>query len=673
MCGIAGVFSYASDARVGESDLRRIRDMMVHRGPDGAGEWVSGDRRVGLAHRRLSIVDLSAEAAQPMANEDGRVVVTFNGEIYNHLPLRAELLKAGHRFHSDHSDTEVLVHGYEQWGIDGLLDRVEGDYAFALWDENCGALHLARDRVGVKPLYFFLKDGVLIFGSEIKAIAADPRVSRDIEPVAMYHYLSFLTAPAPLTMFKGIYKLPAGWRMSVARHGRFEARQYWDPSPGKGIPRSELRGLDADQRESFYIRGIRERLDAAVQKRMMSDVPIGVFLSGGIDSSTNVALMSRYTDQPLNTFSVGFKDHTELNELEYAARVASKFGARHREILIDEHDMMAYVDRLAHQQDEPIADWVCIPLHFVSKLAHDSGVTVVQVGEGADEQFSGYDYHRKYLQVHQYFWAPFNRLVPEFLRPAVSRIAALVGRHSRKFSVHADFIDRAARSRELFWSGTTVLWDFVKHRAVHPELISPAANHPELVTCGLLPKSFLQPDSFNVVQSFFEQLDRDHPGQDPLTRMIYSEFRLRLPELLLMRVDKIAMSSSLEGRVPYLDHALVEFTMDIPMRDKVRGCESKHLLKRAVRSWIPDEIIERKKMGFSAPMTYWMRGAFGERAKDKTLRSRLMDRGWFDTTFVAALWDEHRSGRRNNSIFLWTLFNLAAWYDYWIASEGSPA
>jgi asparagine synthase (glutamine-hydrolysing) len=669
MCGIAGVFSYASDARVDEAALRRVRDTMVHRGPDGAGEWVSNDRRVGLVHRRLSIVDLSAAAAQPMANEDGRVVVTFNGEIYNHQPLRAELSKAGHHFRSDHSDTEVLVHGYEQWGIDGLLGRLEGDYAFALWDDNAGALHMARDRIGVKPLYFSLKNGVLIFGSEIKAIVADPRVCRDIEPVAMYHYLSFLTTPAPLTMFKGIYKLPAAWRVSVARDGRFDARQYWDPSPGKGIPRSEIEGLDRDQREAYYVSGVRERLDAAVRKRMMSDVPIGVFLSGGIDSSTNVALMSRYTDQPLNTFSVGFKDHTELNEFQYAELVAKKFGTRHREILIDVGDMMSYVDRLIHQQDEPLADWVCIPLHFVSKLAHDHGVTVVQVGEGADEQFSGYDYHRKYLDVYRFFWSPFNRFVPEFARPAVSRLAAAAGRTWPRLSLHADFIDRAARKRELFWSGATVLWDLMKHRAIRPGAISPATNHPELVNSGLLPRSFLQPDSFNVVSSFFEQLDREHPGQDQLTRMIYSEFRLRLPELLLMRVDKITMSSSIEGRVPYLDHALVEFTMDIPMTDKVRDGESKHILKRAVSGWIPDEIIYRRKQGFSAPMAQWMRGSFGERARAKTLRSKLMDRGWFDTRFIDALWRAHRSGRRDNSIFLWALFNLAAWYDYWVSGE----
>jgi asparagine synthase (glutamine-hydrolysing) len=368
MCGIAGLFSYASDTKVDETTLTCMRDTMVHRGPDGAGNWISADGKIGLAHRRLSIIDLSPAAAQPMANEDYAVMVTFNGEIYNYHLLREDLARAGHRFRTDHSDTEVLVHGYEQWGIDGLLDRIEGDYAFALWDEKAGLMHLARDRVGVKPLYFALHDGVLLFGSEIKAILANPRMSADVEPIAMYHYLSFLTAPAPLTMFKGVYKLPAGWRVSLGRDGRFDAHQYWDATPGKAIASGTVHGMDASRREAFYIAGIRERLDAAVRKRMMSDVPVGVFLSGGIDSSTNVALMSRYTDQPLNTFSVGFKDYTELNELDYAARVAKQFNTRHREVLIDEGDMMSYLDSLIHHQDEPIADWVCVPLHFVSKL-----------------------------------------------------------------------------------------------------------------------------------------------------------------------------------------------------------------------------------------------------------------------------------------------------------------
>jgi asparagine synthase (glutamine-hydrolysing) len=666
MCGIAGLFSYASDARVEDATLVRMRDTMIHRGPDGAGTWISQDARVGLAHRRLSIIDLSTAAAQPMANEDGAVMVTFNGEIYNYRPLRAELAAAGHRFRTDHSDTEVLLHGYEQWGLDGLLDRIEGDYAFALWDQKNGALHLARDRIGVKPLYFSLQDGLCLFGSEIKAILAHPAVRRDVEPMAMYHYLSFITTPAPFTMFKGIYKMPAGWHMTIRKNGKISAKRYWDAVPGKGFDREAIRGLDEEKRDRFYIDGIRSRLTSAVEKRMMSDVPFGVFLSGGVDSSTNVALMSRYTDQPLNTFSIGFRDHTELNELQYADLVAKKFKTKHHEVLIEESDMVGYLDNLIHHQDEPIADWVCIPLYFVSKLAHDRGITVVQVGEGSDEQFSGYGTYMSYLRIHRKVWDPFERFVPDFLRPAIGATARAVGRNVRGLAVHADFIDRAARGRELFWNGAMSFWDIQKEQVLPASRI-PVPKPPEaLIECGMLPREYLGADSYGVVHSMLDALDRAHPGLDPLTRMIHNELRVRLPELLLMRVDKISMSVSLEGRVPFLDHGLVDFTMDIPMADKVRGGEPKRLLKRAVEGWIPDEIIYRKKMGFGAPMAHWMRGDFGERVEREILASSLMQRGWFENDVIRTLCAEHRSRRRDNSLHLWTLFNLTAWYDYWV-------
>jgi asparagine synthase (glutamine-hydrolysing) len=666
MCGIAGIFSFKATEAVDPSVLKRMRDTMSHRGPDGAGLWISTNGRIGLAHRRLSIIDLNTSASQPMPNEDDTVLVTFNGEIYNHRALRVELLKAGHRFRTDHSDTEVLVHGYEQWGIDGLLERIEGDFAFALWDETSETLHLARDRIGVKPIYFWIHEGLLLFGSEIKSIVAHPSVRRDIDPVAMYHYLSFLTTPAPMTMFKGVYKVPAGWRVSQQRGSSLRARQYWSPTPGKGIAEQELTGMSAEARDDYYVQGIRSRLIASVEKRMMSDVPFGVFLSGGVDSSTNVALMSQFTDQPVNTFTVGFKDHTELNELEWADMVARQFKTKHRTVLIDERDMVGYLDSLIHHQDEPIADWVCVPLYFVSKLARESGITVVQVGEGSDEQFAGYDYYLKYLRVHREFWAPFQKFAPRPLKCLVGEMARSLGSRYRSIAVHADFLDRAARNRELFWSGATVLWDLIKHRSLLPVDLPPADMPQDLIDAGLLDPSYLKPDSFNVMRSIFGPLDLQHPGLDELTRMIHSELRLRLPELLLMRVDKITMSTSIEGRVPFLDHSLVDFTMDIPEEAKVRGGEPKHLLKRAVKGWIPDEIIHRKKFGFSAPMKQWLQGPFGERVERQLLSSALMKRGWFDVSFIHSLCKEHRAGRRDNSVYIWTLFNLTAWYDYWI-------
>ncbi|MDC1311130.1 asparagine synthase (glutamine-hydrolyzing) [Burkholderiales bacterium] len=665
MCGIAGIFS-VSDAAAVESTLVAMRDTMFHRGPDGGSNWISLNGKVGLAHRRLSIIDLSEAATQPMSNEDDSVWITFNGEIYNHVGLRKELLAAGHRFRTDHSDTEVLVHGYEEWGLDGLLKRVAGDYAFAIWDEGKQLLSLARDRIGVKPLYFHAGQKQFLFGSEIKAILAHPDVPRDVEPVAMNHYLSFMTTPAPLTMFRGIYKLPAGHAMTVDRKGVIKSWRYWDAVPGQGIAPGEVRGLSEAATEDFYVSGIRERLEKAVDRRMMSDVPFGAFLSGGVDSSTNVALMSRLMDRPVDSFTVGFKDHAHLNELEYADQVAREFKTNHHEILIDEKDMVGYLDQLIHHQDEPIADWVCVPLYFLSKLTRDNGVTVIQVGEGADEQFSGYASYMGYLKLYHKYWSPFRRYVPGPLRHMAADIAKAAAKFRPGLAMYADIIDRAARNREHFWTGATVFWDTLKRDLVNASA-DWSAQVPESVrNSGLLPPGYLETDSFNVISSFLAPFDAAHPGRDALTRMIYNEFKLRLPELLLMRVDKITMSESLEARVPFLDHELVEFTMDIPETWKTRNGEAKYLLKKAVEGLIPDNIIYRKKMGFGAPMADWLRGDFGHQAEGAVLGSALLRRGHLNVGHIRKLFDEHRSGRRDNSLYLWTLFNLTSWYDYWI-------
>ena len=666
MCGITGILCIDPAARVDEAVLARMRDAMIHRGPDGAGSFVSADARLGLGHRRLSIIDLSTSAAQPMANEDETVWVTFNGEVYNHLALRAELQAAGHRFRTDHSDTEVLVHGLEEWGIDGLLGRIHGDYAIGLWDARAQRLYLARDRAGVKPLYFGIHGGMLMFASEIKALLEHPAVERDVDPTAMYHYLSFLTTPAPLTMFKGIYKLPAAHCLAIDAGGTCRAWRYWEPVPGLAIPPDEVDGLSDSARERFYVDGIRARLDRAVEKRMMSDVPFGVFLSGGVDSSSNVALMARLMDRPVDTFTVGFKDHTELNELEYADAVAKKFKTNHHQVLIDESDMKGYLEELVHHQDEPLADWVCIPLHFVSKLAKDSGVTVIQVGEGSDEQFCGYAGYMAYLRLYQKYWAPYRALVPRPLRSFVAGSAKWVARRHSPFEVYAEIADRAAKDREHFWSGAVAFWELMKVRLVVPGSITPTVIPQLLRDSGLFAEGLLQTDSFGVVKSYTDRFDAHHPTRDVLARMIYNEFQLRLPELLLMRVDKITMADSLEARVPFLDHELLEFTMDIPMADKIRGNTAKYLLKKAVEGLIPDEIIYRKKMGFGAPMSQWMKGDFGRQVEQSVARSKLMDRGYFDREHIASLFADHYGGKRDNGLYLWTLFNLTAWYDYWI-------
>ena len=670
MCGITGLFYYKNESHVDEQVLTIMRDSMLHRGPDGGENWISADKKVGLAHRRLSIIDLTSTAAQPMANEDGKVMITFNGEIYNHLGLRKLLVSKGHIFQTDHSDTEVLIHGYEEWGIEGLLEKIEGDYAFAIWDENIKELVLARDRVGVKPLYFSFQSGIFLFGSEIKSIISNPVVERDIDAQAMFHYLSFLTTPAPMTMFKGIFKLPSGYYMKISRDGAFSSKQYWDAVPGKSDNKRKVEGLTEEQEEQFYLDGIRKHLVNGVEKRMMSDVPIGVFLSGGIDSSVNVALMSKCTQRPLETFTVGFKDYKHLNELEHAKLVSDKFNTNHHEILIDESDMISYLDDLIYQQDEPVADWVCIPLYFVSKLAKEKGITVVQVGEGSDEQFAGYSSFINYMKLEKKFWNPFRKWIPKFGQRIVSAAATKFSQYNPKWEFYADIIERASRNRELFWTGATVFWDVMKGRLLKKENFPKPVMSKELIDSGLINADYYELDSFNVIRSFLEPLDKDHPGTDTLNRMIYNEFQLRLPELLLMRVDKIAMSVSLEARVPFLDHKLIEFTMDIPERFKIRNNEAKYLFKKAVRGIIPDEIIDRKKMGFNAPMAEWLKGDFGRKVHASLFSSKLMEKDLFNTKYIEQLFSDHFSGKKDNGLYLWTLFNLTAWYDYWI--DGTP-
>jgi asparagine synthase (glutamine-hydrolysing) len=669
MCGIAGIFNVSNTGPVDGDVLTAMRDSMVHRGPDGDGLWISADRRIGLAHRRLAIIDLSDTAAQPMSDGEKTVWVTFNGEIYNHIALRRTLEKAGHRFLTDHSDTEVLVHGFKEWGIDGLLDRLEGMFAFGIWDEKTKHLVLARDRVGIKPVYFTHNGESFRFASEIKAILSDLKVSRAVEPMALNHYLSFMVAPAPLTMFKGIFKLPAGHLLEIDSSGRMESRRYWDAVPGKSIEPRALKGMSEKAREDFYITGIRERLEAGIEKRMMSDVPFGVFLSGGIDSSANVALMSRLMDRPVDTFTVGFKDHTHLNELDYARRVARDFKTNHHEVLIDESDMIGYLDDLVHHQDEPIADWVCVPLYFVSKLAKDSGVTVVQVGEGSDEQFCGYDSWMTYLRLYKTFWGPYQAILPAGLRSFAGNAAAAFSHLSPTFARAGEVLLRAGRGQELFWSGANPFWNVHKNRYLSGGILPSSTGWEELSIAGLDFPGLNDSDSGSVISGFFERFDRDHPASDSLIRMAYSELRLRLPELLLMRLDKISMSTSIESRVPFLDHKLVEFTMDIPMAMKVRGGVKKHLLKKALKDILPAEIINRKKVGFAAPMAEWLRGRFGARAEASVLGSDLFREGLFNREYIAGRFRAHRQGRIDEAVRLWTLFNLTAWHDHWIVNK----
>ncbi|MDP4796793.1 MAG: asparagine synthase C-terminal domain-containing protein, partial [Rhodospirillales bacterium] len=452
----------------------------------------------------------------------------------------------------------------------------------------------------------------------------------------------------------------------VEADGSARARRYWDALPGKSGVADEVAGLSPAAARDFYSKEILRRLEVAIDRRMMSDVPFGVFLSGGIDSSANVALMSRISSQTVKTFTVGFSDHTHLNELDYAEKVARHFNTDHHEIRVNGADMRGYLDNLIISQDEPLSDWVCVPLYFVSKLARDSGVTVVQVGEGSDEQFAGYDSYMKYLKLHDRMGSGALKYMLGAASPLLGAMArAMPGRRSL-FEQAYEVSRRVNLGHELFYGGSNAFWAIHVEKYLNASAISPDPADIDVGVAGLDLAGAGSSDSGDIIDAFARAVNDSGANADVLAKMIHAEFRLRLPELLLMRVDKITMSTSLEARVPFLDHALVDLTMDIPRALKVDGYKTKDLLKYALRGVIPDEIIDRKKMGFAAPAAEWLREDFGIEAEGIILNSPLAKNGPLNATAIRKAFEDHRSGRQDNALHLWVLLNLAAWHDHWI-------
>lgn len=641
MCGICGVWEYGAARGKVERDLvERMRDVMTHRGPDDAGELRFDDRRGAFGFRRLSIIDLSAAGHQPMHGCTDRVWLVFNGEIYNHASIREGLERRGHVYAS-RTDSETILHLYEERGLE-FVDEIEGDYAIALWDADRERLVLARDRAGVKPLYFYQHDGRFIFASEIKAILQHPEVTAAVDEESLYHYLTFLTTPAPQTLFKGIQKLPAGHLMTIERTGEMRTTQYWDALP-PAVPEEH----SEDEHETRILALLRD----SIKKRMMADVPFGVFLSGGVDSSANVALMSELMSQPVRTFTVGFHDNEELNELEAARSIARRFGADHHEVMIGREEMQSFLPEMIFHQDEPIADPVCIPLYYVSKLARETGTIVVQVGEGSDEIFGGYDWFRTYLQIEEKFWRYAAR-TPRAARRAAAAIAGPLAQKTFKQQKASELIRRLGEDQSLFWGGVGVFDQTTKPKVLSPEM---RARHQELAT-------------YDIVRQYQETIARARPDSDFAARMTYLELKLRLPELLLMRVDKITMATSVEARVPFLDHHLIEYAMGLPRDLKVKGTTGKHILKRALESVLPRDVLYSPKRGFGAPVREWFRGAEGEELMQLVLNSSIRRRNFFDYAFIEHLADEHRRKVKDWSFHLWCLLNVSLWYERWIAA-----
>ena len=627
MCGIVGQVDFGKRATpVDKNLLIRMRDTMTHRGPDGAGVWLSDDKRVGLGFRRLAIIDLSEAAMQPMCNEDGSLWVVFNGEIYNHAEIRSELEAiGGHRWCTDHSDTEVILHAFEQWGID-CLEKFRGMFAIALWDDREKELWLVRDRIGIKPLYFTIQNSRIAFASEIKALLQDPAQKRAVHEESFYHYLSFLTAPAPQTLFDGIKKLPGGSWLRVAADGRIDEHRYWDvwdhTRPLTGVSEDEIAEM------------VLAELRTAVQLRKVSDVPVGVFLSGGIDSSANAALFSEGETTSIKTFSIGYQGEYQSyqNELHYARRMADLVQADYHQRLLSQDDLLDFLPGMIHFQDEPIADPVCVPVYYVSKLARDNDVIVCQVGEGADELYWGYPGWKRALRLQMLNDLPIPRIFKKWGLSSL-RFFGMEGRP------YYEWLRRGALDLPVFWGGAEAFSESEKRKLLSPRL----------------QQEFTGFTSWDALLPIWERFETKAWEKSHLHWMTYLDLNLRLPELLLMRVDKMSMAVSLEGRVPFLDHKYVELPLSIPSTLKTKNGTLKHILKKSVRGLIPDELIDRKKQGFNVPVHEWFFDRLGDQA-------RLELDEFCDQTDFLNHEGIHNLINRGRGPQVWYLLNFALWW-----------
>ncbi|MFB0527752.1 MAG: asparagine synthase (glutamine-hydrolyzing) [bacterium] len=626
MCGFVGIYNYESSQDIDEKLLIEMRDTMIHRGPDDCGVYLSRDKKLGLGHRRLSIIDLTPRGRQPMSDTEDKIWIVYNGEVYNFPELRKGLEKK-YTFRS-RTDTEVLIYLYKEYGKD-MVHKLRGMFAFAIWDENKKELWLVRDRIGIKPLYYTFVDGRFIFASEIKAILKYPSVNREVNEEGFYHYLSFLTTPPPQTLFQGIYKIPAGHMLTLNKNGNYKLEQYWNVF-------DNVRPL-YNKGEKFYTEKLLELFRESVKLRMISDVPIGVFLSGGIDSSTNTALFSEFAND-VKTFSIGFKGQEKYNEFQYARKVAKIFKTKHHEIIIDADDLINFTKELVYYQDEPIADPVCVPVYFLSKLAKDNGVTVCQVGEGADELFCGYPIWGIMLKLHRLsrYW----NSIPSPIRILGLGALKMVGKGKSRYY---ELLRRAHNKESVFWGGADAFNEQQKKSFLYPRLRN----------------KFKNSSSYEIVEKYYKRFLAKSPIHDYLNFMTYLDISFRLPELLLMRVDKMAMAVSLEARVPFLDHKLVEFAMSIPQSVKVRKGELKHIMKKAVERVIPREIIYRKKQGFGVPVKEWFFRELGNFTKEKLVKfsnhTDFFHKPAIEKMFIKARGEE-----------LWFLLNFVMWYEKWV-------
>lgn len=625
MCGIAGIVGSANDGRIDARTIHRMCQVIQHRGPDDEGMFVNNG--AGLGMRRLSIIDVVG-GHQPVFNESGSISVVFNGEIYNFQSLRAELEERGHRF-STRTDTEVIVHLYEEHGVN-CVHKLRGMFAFALYDERRRFLWLVRDRLGIKPLHYALDDGRLFFGSEIKSILAAAPELAVVNDEALLQYLYFGYIPDPLTAYSAIQKLPPGYWLEFY-NGEIKIQQYWD------LPRYASK---ENLKEEEILEELEHRLDEAVRMRLISDVPLGALLSGGTDSSTVVALMARATSKPVKTFSIGFKKE-DFNESQFARLVARTFATEHRELVL-EPDVVETLEALTRSLEEPFGDSSMLPTYYVSRMARQH-VTVALSGDGGDELFAGYDRYGIHSRRQIFEWVPagMRRLYREHVFPNIPR-----NLRGRKFSYNVSL-----PWRERYVDGVS----FVPALERELPLLSESFR-------SVLERSG---DPQRVLLNYFDKA----PARDPVTQMLYVDAKTYMVADILTKVDRMSMATSLEVRVPILDHQFVEWVTGLSSKWKLHGRQQKYIFRKlAERVGVPPEAIYRKKQGFTLPLVHWLRGELKDMAYTILLEPRTAQRGYFDPRGVRHMLDEHFSGRRFHTGRLWRLLIFELWHRNFLES-----
>ena len=632
MCGICGKLAFDPEAKIEPDLLKQMADAIVHRGPDDEGYYVKN--QIGLGFRRLSIIDLSG-GHQPLSNEDGSIWIVFNGEIYNYAELRAELLSKGHAFRTK-SDTEVIVHLYEEYGRD-CVTKLRGMFGFAIWDSVRRTLFLARDRVGIKPLYYYLGGDFLSFASEMKAILVDPAVRREIDPAMIDRFLTYYYVPGPATLLRNFFKLEPGHWLAV-QDGQIQTGSYWDID---FQPALEQRADEELERRVVKL------LDDVVQLHMISDVPVGFLLSGGVDSTAMLSLASRKTDQPTSSYTIGFSYAGVVDERPYARLAAKRFGSRHHEVSINAREFAAFLPEYIWYMEEPVCEPASVALYHVSKLAKQH-VKVLISGEGGDEAFAGYDNYRNF------FWL-------ETLKTSLGAFGTVA-------AGGLEWVGQISDSRILKKYGQLMHASLDEHylsRTSSP--YSYFNKTPAQVYSPTMLRSVDKSRSGQVTRDLLDKRSSD----GPLEKMLYVDTKTWLPDDLLIKADRMTMANSIELRVPFLDHKVLEFAATLPRNQKVRGWKMKYLLKKALANHIPKEIRERRKVGFPNPSASWLRYELRDLVSDILLDSKSTSRGYFRKEMLEDLIDRNfRSGRYTAEIF--SLLVLELWHRAFIDHQGAP-